>query len=189
MSRLLILALFVLSVPSLSAASAPPPKVPKALLQERLKAASDMYKDKIRGFRAGVSAPTELFDWSRRWLDAQLVLCQTKKDRLDAYQAYVECNRQLEQAIHALVKAGQSSRMDGSAATYFRTEAEIMLLEAGGQLPKEAKPPDQEELTPPRRQKTSVEEEGDQPRPKRVKIRVEEEEPTPKKKPPAKKPS
>jgi hypothetical protein len=189
MSRLLILTLFVLAVPSLSAAPAPPPKVPKALLQERLKAASDTYNFKLQSIRSGIGTPTELVGWSRRWLDAQLALCENKKDRLAAYQAHVERTRQEERLMHAIVKAGQGKQADASAATYYRTEAEIMLLEAGGQLPKEVKRPDEEDLLKPRPQKKVVEEEGDQPRPKRKKIRVEEEEPAPKKKPPAKEPS
>ena len=190
MSRLLIPALFVLSVPSLSAAPAPPPKVPKALLQERLMAASNTYNLKLQTVLNGNGTPTELFGWSRRWLDAQLALCENKKDRLAAYQAHVERTRHEERRMHAFAKTGQGRQADASAATFFRTEAEILLLEAGGQLPKEVKPPaDKEGGLKPLGKKLGEEEEADQPRPKRVKIRVEEEEPAPKPKPPAKKPS
>lgn len=144
MSRLatvcLVLCLVVLWAAMLSAAPAPAPKVPKELLQARLKAARATYKQLEQQLQAGNCRPSELFGWSRRWLDAQLPQCADKAERLAAYQDHVQRTRQEEQRFQAFVRAGQAKQSDRSAAAFHRIEAEILLLEAGGQLPGQDKP-------------------------------------------------
>jgi hypothetical protein len=151
MSRLLLLGvflgLFALCVLPLSSAPAPMPKVPKELLVARLVAARDTYETTKTRIRHGGGLPEELFGWSRRWLDAELALCKDKAARLAAMQDHVKRTREVERLAHAYAKAGQSKAADASASTYYRIEAEIMLLEAGGELPKQDKKVE-EELKP-----------------------------------------
>jgi hypothetical protein len=88
--------------------------------------------------------------WSRRWLQAELALCEKKADRIAAHQAHVVRMRELEQFLHRRAKAGRAPPPHATGATYFRTEAEIGLIQAGGQLPPRAKPA---ALSPPRPEK------------------------------------
>ncbi len=155
MSRLLhlglFLGLFALGVRPVFSAPAPPSRVPKELLEVRLKAASDTYKQNFERLRGGQGLPTELFGWSRRWLDAELALSKDKAARLAALQAHVKRTREVERLMHTFARTGQGRQADASAATYYRAEAEIMLIEAGGELPK----PDKAPVLPRRDEKKS----------------------------------
>jgi hypothetical protein len=140
MSRLrpvyLVLGLFILCVVPVSAAPVPPSKVPKELLEARVKAASDTYKENEARVRGGQGLPSELFGWSRRWLDAELALGKDKAARLAALQTHVKRTREVERILHAFSRTGQGRHADATAATYYRVQAEILLIEAGGELPK-----------------------------------------------------
>jgi len=147
MSRLLpvclVLGLFALCIVPLSSAPAPVPKVPKELLEARIKAARDTYKETEQRMRGGQGLPAELFGWSRRWLDAELALIKDKAARLSALQAHVKRTREVERLMHVFARTGQGKYADATAATYYRIEAEIMLIEAGGELPKKVKDADE----------------------------------------------
>jgi hypothetical protein len=160
MSRLvavsLSLGLFALAGAPLVSAPAPAaPAVPKELLQERLEAARQTYKQTWQRLKGGDAHPTDLPAWSRRWLDAELALCEKKADRIAAHQAHLDRMKEVEQFMHRIVKAGMAVQADATAATYFRTEAEIGLIQAGGKLPPRDKPAAEkgEALSPPRPEK------------------------------------
>jgi hypothetical protein len=196
MLRLAVLSFAVLFCAGATCLAAPAPqapKIPKELLEERVKAARDAYEmivDRMKADPNGAAGFRELPQWSRRWLEAEKALSDKKEDRLKALTAHWRRMKEVERIALQLVRVGAGFQGDARAATYYRAEAEIWLLQAGGEVPKADKAPaDNEGLLKPRPKKKVEEEEGDQPRPKRVKIRVEEEEPAPKKKPPAKKPS
>ena len=159
MFRLAVLSLgllFCAGAMSLAAPPPAPPKVPKELLEARLKASRDAYQYKEKRLRRGVGAPIELSDWSRRWLDAQLALREKKADRIAAYQSHLERATEIERVARNEAESGQRRPDDAIAAAYYRIDAEIMLIEAGGQIPKLDKPTapkDREKLGTPQEDK------------------------------------
>ena len=196
MFRLAVLSsavLFCAGATCLAAPAPKAPKIPKELLEERVKAARDTYEGILERLMIDPNRPSgfrELPQWSRRWLEAEKALSDKKEDRLKALTAHWRRMKELEKKVSGYVRVGVAHVADARAATYYRTEAEIWLIQAGGEVPKADKAPAaDEDLLKPRPKKKAVEEEEDQRKPKRVKIRVEEEGPAPNKKPPAKKPS
>jgi hypothetical protein len=138
---LLPLGLFALGVTPLSSAPAPaPPKVPRGLLEARVKAARDTYQLKLRRLKESQGLPMELPAWSRRWLEAEVALAEKKADRVAAYQAHLDRMKEVERLTHNFARTGQGRAEDATGATYFRTEAEIWLIQAGGELPKQDRP-------------------------------------------------
>jgi hypothetical protein len=123
-------------------------KIPKELLQERLRAAQAAYKQNFERVRVHLAAPLDakLPEWSERWLKAELavVIGDNKKDRLVAYQDHLERVKAVERLAIALSKTGQGRQSDADGATYFRVEAEIWLLQAGGKLTQPAAGPAKE---------------------------------------------
>ena len=158
MFRLVVLSfglLFGAGAMSLAAPSPAPPKVPKELLEQRVKAAKRTYERRLTRIRLAEGMPADLFGWSRRWLDAELALSKDKAARLASLQAHVKRTREVEGIADVYAKAGQGQQDHADEATYYRIEAEIMLIEAGGQLPKQDKPtaPKVEKLGTPQKDK------------------------------------
>lgn len=132
-SCLLALGVFVLvAAPALAAPAPAPPKVPRELLEARLKAARNVYTLRQRRVQLGTARPAELLGWSERWLDAELALAEKKVDRVAALAAHVRRTRELEKLITAFNRTGASMRDDVEAATYYRVQAEIRYFEATG---------------------------------------------------------
>jgi len=112
-----------------------PPKVPKELLTQRLDAAAKVFRLNMARLKAAQAAPSEVFGWSERWLDAELALAEKPADRVKALRDHVNRTREVERAATALAKTGQGRQADADAATYYRLEAEIRLLKEGGEPP------------------------------------------------------
>ena len=132
------------------------PKVPRELLEQRLKAAEKTYKMKytrLMEFRPSQVAPSELSEWSRRWLEAEKALSNKKEDHLKALQGHWKRMKGVEGLMAFFAKTGQGFQADAEAATYFCIEAEIWILEAGGKVPKLDEPPPKEHPKQPAREK------------------------------------
>jgi hypothetical protein len=140
-SILMALGLAVVGVSSLLLFAEPPrnaapkaaPKIPIELLEQRREAARKVFEENLTRFQAAELAMDErLMWWSERWLNAELALSEKPADRTAALEAHVKRLKKLERVFAAYAKTGQGRESDAQAATYFRAEAEIRLLEAGG---------------------------------------------------------
>lgn len=148
MFRLACLVLALLSCDELAFPAAPAPapakpKVPQKLLEARRDAANRIYEGKMARFQNGLDAEAikDLPDWSRRWVEAEKALNNNKKDHLKALEAHWTRIKEVEQMAEKFFKDGDGTRADFDAATYYRIEAEVWLLEAGGKVPKVPNPP------------------------------------------------
>jgi hypothetical protein len=109
------------------------PQIPMELLEERREAARKVYEEDLTRFRAAELAMDErLMWWSERWLNAELALSEKPAERTAAHEAHVKRLKELEKMFAHYAKIGQGRDSDARAATYFRAEAEIRLLEAAG---------------------------------------------------------
>ncbi len=122
----------------------PQANVPKELLEQRVQSALKIFKVKL-GVRNtdNVDAPTaaELGQWSRRLLDAQIALHQAQErpnpeDGLKFYRQHLQEVSDIEKVFQQLFKSGQIRADQAEVATYYRLEAEILFVQAGGKLPK-----------------------------------------------------
>jgi len=139
-SVLMALGLAVVAVSSLLLSAEPPrnaaPKaaltIPRELLEQRREAARKVFEENLTRLRGAELAMDErLMWWSERLLNAELALSEKPADRTAALDAHVKRMKELEKMFAAYVKIGQARESDAQAATYFRAEAEIRLLEAG----------------------------------------------------------
>jgi hypothetical protein len=119
-----------------------PPKVPKELLEKRRDAARKVFDNELQRFQMGALKPEvsviELAEWSSRWLEAELAIGDKRTDQIAACKAHLKRMRDLEEAavgkVGPATKPGQRLRLrsEADAVTYFRVEAEIRLIKAGG---------------------------------------------------------
>ncbi len=140
-SVLIVLGLAVVGVCSLLFSAEPPrtaaakaaPKIPRELLEQRRDAARKVFEENLRRFQGAELAMDErLLWWSERWLNAELALTEKPAERTAAHEAHVKRLKELEKMFAHYAITGQGRQSDAQAATYFRAEAEIRLLEAGG---------------------------------------------------------
>jgi hypothetical protein len=115
--------------PALTAAT--PLKVPKELLEKRLEAARNVYTQNLTRVKAATGIPSELYGWSERWLEAELALADKQGDRVKALRNHLDRTREVERVALSHVVAGHAVKAEGEAATYYRVEAEIRLLNEG----------------------------------------------------------
>ncbi|MGE5192856.1 MAG: hypothetical protein ACM3U2_10160 [Deltaproteobacteria bacterium] len=119
--------------PARNAAPKAAPKIPRELLEQRREAARKVYEEDLTRFRGAELVMDErLLWWSERWLNAELALSEKPADRTVAHEAHVKRLKELEKMFAHYAKTGQGRESDAQAATYFRADAEIRLLEAGG---------------------------------------------------------
>jgi hypothetical protein len=83
------------------------------------------------------SSAEEIYCWSRRTMEAERALAGTKKDDRTALLSHWQRMEQIYRKIHALYetgsKGGDKERL--AAAKYYRAEAELWLVAAGGTVP------------------------------------------------------
>jgi hypothetical protein len=72
----------------------------------------------------------QVYQWSVRWLEAQRDLSGTKAGQLAALEAHQTRMQRLERRVAAMVKAGQGRQSEGTAAEYYRLEADLWLARA-----------------------------------------------------------
>jgi hypothetical protein len=123
----------VAAPPSQAAEKAPAAaevKSAEALL-EAAKTAYEGYGQRAR-FDPSEAAndPERFYRWSRRWLEAERLLGDTKQKRLAAYTGHLERMRTLEAARQEAVKHGLASKVDLAAVRFYRVEAEQWLAAA-----------------------------------------------------------
>lgn len=108
-----------------------PPGVPRELLERRLEAARKVFRQNLARLKGGQAAPSELFGWSERWLEAELAFAAKQADRARALRDHLSRTQEVERAALSMARAGQGRQADADAATYYRLEAEIRLLKEG----------------------------------------------------------
>lgn len=150
----LLVGLLVLGVIPLFSAPPAPVKVPKKLLEKQRDAAKKSYEAAFQRIKTSGGAKetieeilqrdennekvlTVLPERSCRWLKAQLALCEGKPDRRAAYHAHLARVKKVKAVARAMEKKGEINASCGDAAAFYRLEAVIWLIEAGGKAAKE----------------------------------------------------
>jgi hypothetical protein len=98
------------------------------LRKQKLDAAGEAYRLQLQMYEAGRGNLNldQLNAWSMRWLEAAKHL-DPKADPVPHLVAHLDRIRKLEEIVQAQFKAGQVTRMEVLAATYYRLEAQILL--------------------------------------------------------------
>jgi hypothetical protein len=125
----LVSIVFVLSAGPVGAVDPAPAHAPKELLEKRLEAARNVFRQNLTRVKAAQAQPSDVFGWSERWLEAELALAAKPADRGKALRDHVERTREVERVAIALARTGQGRQADADAATYYRADAEIRLAE------------------------------------------------------------
>ncbi len=99
--------------------------------KDRLDAARRTYELTMASIRDSQTKvdPERLYQWSRRWLDAQVSLATTDADRNAALAAHRDRMKDLSKLTAALIKSGLAPAADEAAAEYFELEAELLLAQ------------------------------------------------------------
>jgi hypothetical protein len=98
-------------------------------LLEAAKAAYEAYH-KRRQVEPAASDPEYQYRWSRRWLEAERALADSKEKRLAAYRAHLERMQALAALQKQLVVNRFASKLELAAVGFYRIEAEQWLAEA-----------------------------------------------------------
>jgi hypothetical protein len=111
--------------------AAPDPKEKlTALLKEKRDAAQRTFDITWQNYREGRRGAEGLYWWSRRWMEADQQLSEQKADRTAAAQKHVERMKDLEAIIRELRRNKLATIDELTAAEFYRSEAEIWLLQA-----------------------------------------------------------
>jgi hypothetical protein len=102
------------------------------LATERRDAARRTYEVSWANYRDGRTSGEMLYRWSLRWLEAERQLSDRPADQVAAFKAHLERMRDLGRLIQKVqsVAPGQATIDEVSAAEYYRSEAEIWVLQA-----------------------------------------------------------
>jgi hypothetical protein len=101
------------------------------LAKVRLEAATKTYQVLWQNYREGRRSSDELlYRWSKRWLDAERESHGQPAEQIAALKAHYDRMVELERIIRKVSQAGQGTVNELSAAEFYRTEAELWLLEA-----------------------------------------------------------
>jgi RNA polymerase sigma factor (sigma-70 family) len=102
------------------------------LQKKKLKAAEDEYAVRIERVKGGVDTTDALLDTSKRWLEAEKEVNDTRDGRLKALRAHLERVTEAEALVRERVQAGakNSGPADMAKAEFYRYEAEIWLRKA-----------------------------------------------------------
>lgn len=96
----------------------------KTMLEEARK----VFEQTVARYKNGVAgAVEELYQWSGRWLEAELDLGADAAARTAALKAHLDRMKEVEKMAVALAKTGQGRDSDAAASRYFRTQAELWL--------------------------------------------------------------
>ena len=116
--------------------------MPTRLLEERVETAIKVYRLKTQRVQNMTAEPIELIEWSRRLLEARLALQAAvapddPKARIKVYESHLEELRGIERLCDQKAKSGLIQVADAEAVKYYRLDAEILLLQAGGKIPEQ----------------------------------------------------
>ena len=107
--------------------------------QAMLKAAKKTYGATLVSYQAGKAPFSEVYSWSRRWLEAERLLAKDKDGELAALNDHWKRMNQSYLKIKAWwlggIKGGEAETF--GAAEFYLAEAELWLIEAGGTVPAE----------------------------------------------------
>jgi len=111
-----------------------PAKTLAKLSKERVEAAHKTFQVMWENYREGrrVSDDT-LYRWSLRWLEAERQLSKQQPDQVAAYKGHRDRMAELERLIRKVRRVGQGTVDELSAAEFYKSEAEIWLLQAEGE--------------------------------------------------------
>ena len=84
----------------------------------------------------------EIPSWSHRLMVDRMRIAATEAERLEAIREYRDRMRDLERLVGGYARTGQGRVSDSLKATYYRLEADQLLVEAGGQDASQVKVPD-----------------------------------------------
>jgi hypothetical protein len=122
-----LLGLGVLTSATLRADEPPAPNDTSANAKARAEAAAKVYQGTLDRAKVDPGAaldPEKLYQWSRRWMEAEQELSDKKKDRVAAAEAHLERMKKLESVFKTYFEKGLVGPVEPAAQTYFRLEAE-----------------------------------------------------------------
>jgi hypothetical protein len=124
------------AVPALAVRAAVNPEQADSLARlskERLDAARKTYEVKWKNYREGIRVGADtLYLWSLRWLEAEKLVGE-HPDKVAACQGHVKRMRDLDRLIRDIDRAGQATIDEVTAVTFYRSEAEVLLIQARGE--------------------------------------------------------
>jgi hypothetical protein len=100
------------------------------LAVQRRDAARRAYEVLWLDYRERLGSLDTLYRWSIRWLEAERQLSPQPADQVAAFRAHSGRMRDLDRLIRRLHAAGQTTVDETSATEFYRTEAEIWVLQA-----------------------------------------------------------
>ncbi len=108
----------------------------KKLREQRAQVAGKAYQLKLKAAKfagAIIQSISELPRWSRRMLKVELAtLDGAKSPRPAALERHCQRTSEIEEICRRLAEKAGRSELDALVAAYYRAEARIWLLEAGG---------------------------------------------------------
>jgi hypothetical protein len=76
--------------------------------------------------------PERLYQWSRRWMEAEFDLSDKQEDRIAVAEAHLERMKKTEAHLKELFEKKLVSPVEAAAQTFFRLEAEQRLVQVKG---------------------------------------------------------
>jgi RNA polymerase sigma factor (sigma-70 family) len=110
--------------------AAPAPDTRPALLKEKVSIAESGFRVVWERYTAGKSIEEEVYNWSKRWLDAEREASTTKAGQIAALEAHLGRIQELEKLIKLKHEVGRATVVDMTLAQFARVEAELWLAEA-----------------------------------------------------------
>jgi hypothetical protein len=129
MVRYLVLAMVIGSALAVAAPAPEESKIPPELVKAKMEAARKTY-ERTWEVEGGSVDVEHVYQWSRRWLEAERQLSDKKSDRSAAAQGHLDRMKALQKRAGDLHKTISISMQQLSATEFYRVEAEIWVLEA-----------------------------------------------------------
>jgi hypothetical protein len=127
MRRTIVVLSLCLAAAVAQAAPSTPTQPPATSLDKaRVDAASKAYTLYESQFRAGISTAEAVYEWSRRWCEADG--CATKL----VLEGHFQRMKSLEALVSAKYAGGMANGGDKAAAEYYRVEADLWLQRGKG---------------------------------------------------------
>jgi hypothetical protein len=99
----------------------------------RAAAAEKAYKGIFQRSQVDPTSPLDverLYQWSRRWLEAERELADKKEERVAAAQAHLDRMKKLEEVVRGWHRKGLLPPADVPAVEFYRLDAERRLAQA-----------------------------------------------------------
>lgn len=102
----------------------------------RAEAASKVYRGTLERWKVDPNTqldPEKLYQWSRRWMEAEQDLSDKKEDRTAAAEAHLERMKKLETLFKQYFEKKLITPAEVAAQTFFRLDAERTLAQIKGE--------------------------------------------------------